>query len=58
MSWLEKISGSKLLTGGVRKKSVPEGLWMKCDSCQSVLYRAELERTFGAISTRGSASRK
>ncbi len=45
MSWLEKISGSKLLTGGVRKKSVPEGLWMKCDSCQSVLYRAELERT-------------
>jgi len=45
MSWLEKISGSKLLTGGVRKKSVPEGLWMKCDSSQSVLYRAELERT-------------
>lgn len=45
MSWLEKYSGSKLLTGGVRKKSVPEGLWMKCDSCQSVLYRAELERT-------------
>ena len=45
MSWLEKISGSKLLTGGVRKKSVPEGLWMKCDTCQSVLYRAELERT-------------
>jgi acetyl-CoA carboxylase carboxyl transferase subunit beta len=45
MSWLEKISGSKLLSGGVRKKSVPEGLWMKCESCQSVLYRAELERT-------------
>ncbi|WP_293368146.1 acetyl-CoA carboxylase, carboxyltransferase subunit beta [Nevskia sp.] len=45
MSWLEKISGSQLLTGGVRKKSVPEGLWMKCDACQSVLYRAELERT-------------
>ena len=46
MSWLEKISGSKLLTGGVRKKSVPEGLWMKCDSCQSVLYpRPSWERT-------------
>ena len=45
MSWLEKISGSQLLSAGVRKKSVPEGLWMKCDSCQSVLYRAELERT-------------
>lgn len=46
MSWLEKaISGSKLLKNGVRKKSVPEGLWMKCETCHSVLYRAELERT-------------
>ncbi len=45
MSWLDKISGSKLLTTGVRRKSVPEGLWTKCSSCQAVLYRAELERT-------------
>jgi len=45
MSWLDKISGSKLLTNGRRSKSVPEGLWTKCESCQSVLYRAELERT-------------
>ncbi|MGH8461051.1 MAG: acetyl-CoA carboxylase, carboxyltransferase subunit beta [Stenotrophobium sp.] len=44
-SWLEKISGSKLLTTGARKRNVPEGLWTKCESCQSVLYRAELERT-------------
>ena len=45
MSWLEKISGSKLLVSGARKRNVPEGLWTKCESCQSVLYRAELERT-------------
>lgn len=45
MSWLEKIAGSKLLTTGARKRNVPEGLWTKCESCQSVLYRAELERT-------------
>ncbi|MDE2149883.1 MAG: acetyl-CoA carboxylase carboxyltransferase subunit beta [Gammaproteobacteria bacterium] len=45
MSWLEKISGSKLLTEGVRRKSVPEGLWSKCEACGSMLYRAELERT-------------
>ncbi|HEX4894784.1 MAG TPA: acetyl-CoA carboxylase, carboxyltransferase subunit beta [Solimonas sp.] len=44
MSWLDKIAGSKLLTAGVRKRNVPEGLWTKCESCQSVLYRAELER--------------
>jgi len=47
MSWLDKISGSRLLSGGVRRKSVPEGLWTKCQTCQSVLYRAELERTLG-----------
>ena len=45
MSWLDKISGSRLLSEGVRRKSVPEGLWTKCQTCQSVLYRAELERT-------------
>ncbi len=45
MSWLDKISGSQLLTKGVRKRNVPEGLWTKCGSCQSMLYRAELERT-------------
>jgi acetyl-CoA carboxylase carboxyl transferase subunit beta len=45
MSWLDKVAGSKLLTSGARKRNVPEGLWTKCESCQSVLYRAELERT-------------
>ena len=45
MSWLDKIAGSQLLTYGVRKHNVPEGLWVKCDGCGSVLYRAELERT-------------
>lgn len=45
MSWLDKISGSRLLSETARRKSVPEGLWTKCESCQSVLYRAELERT-------------
>jgi acetyl-CoA carboxylase carboxyl transferase subunit beta len=27
-----------------RSRSVPEGLWIKCPACDSVLYRAELER--------------
>ncbi|HUN27004.1 MAG TPA: acetyl-CoA carboxylase, carboxyltransferase subunit beta [Steroidobacteraceae bacterium] len=27
-----------------RKRSVPEGLWVKCPACDAVLYRAELER--------------
>lgn len=43
MSWFEKILPSiKQVTE--RKKSVPEGLWMKCPQCESVLYRSEVER--------------
>lgn len=43
MSWFEKILPSiKQVTE--RKKSVPEGLWMKCPKCDSVLYRSEVER--------------
>jgi len=30
-------------TGADRKRSVPEGLWEKCERCAAVLYRPELE---------------
>jgi len=43
MSWFEKIMPSRIKTER-RKRSVPEGLWIKCFACDSVLYRAELER--------------
>lgn len=29
---------------GPRSRSVPEGLWTKCESCQGILYRPDLER--------------
>lgn len=44
MSWLEKLTPSQVLPSE-KKRNVPEGLWTKCESCNSVLYRAELERT-------------
>ena len=44
MSWLKKLMPSQIRTEGGGRKTVPEGLWAKCDSCSSVLYRAELER--------------
>ncbi|MDH5472378.1 MAG: acetyl-CoA carboxylase, carboxyltransferase subunit beta [Gammaproteobacteria bacterium] len=45
MSWFEKLMPSRIRTEGTNKKgSVPEGLWTKCNSCNAVLYRAELER--------------
>ena len=45
MSWLEKLNPSQVTLIGDKKKNVPEGLWTKCETCNSVLYRAELERT-------------
>jgi len=43
MSWFEKLMPSRIKTER-RTRSVPEGLWIKCPSCDAVLYRAELER--------------
>lgn len=44
MSWLEKLVPSRIRTEGGNKRQIPEGLWIKCDNCASILYRAELER--------------
>ena len=44
MSWFSKLVPSKIRTVGGNKRTVPEGLWIKCDGCGSVLYRSELER--------------
>ncbi|MEJ2567025.1 MAG: acetyl-CoA carboxylase, carboxyltransferase subunit beta [Gammaproteobacteria bacterium] len=44
MSWFEKLLPSKIRTEGRTKKSIPEGLWTKCEHCTAVLYRAEMER--------------
>lgn len=43
MSWLDKIPQKIKRVVGTDKKTVPEGLWSKCSSCQSVLYRKDLE---------------
>ncbi len=45
MSWLERLLPGRNTPGSNRKKSVPEGVWVKCSECQSVLYRTELSRT-------------
>ncbi len=45
MSWLQKLLPPKIKRDtGAAKKAVPEGLWSKCDSCEAVLYRTELEK--------------
>ena len=30
--------------GAARTRVVTEGLWIKCDSCKEIIYRAEVER--------------
>ena len=45
MSWLLKLLPPKIKRDtGSPKKVVPEGLWSKCDSCEAVLYRTDLEQ--------------
>ena len=46
MSWLEKLLPPKIQqrTESGERRSVPEGLWIKCPQCDSVLYRTDLEQ--------------
>ena len=45
MSWLQKLLPPKIKRDtGSAKKVVPEGLWSKCESCEAVLYRTDLEQ--------------
>lgn len=45
MSWFKKLMPSRIRTeASAGKRSIPEGLWTKCDACNGILYRAELER--------------
>ena len=44
MSWLDKIPQKiQHVVGSVQKRNMPEGLWSKCDACQTVLYKTDLE---------------
>jgi acetyl-CoA carboxylase carboxyl transferase subunit beta len=45
MSWLQKLLPPRIkATPGAIRKAVPEGLWIKCSSCEAVLYRTDLEK--------------
>lgn len=44
MSWLEKLLPPKIQqTDPEQRRAVPEGLWIKCPSCETVLYKTDLE---------------
>ncbi|MBV8380407.1 MAG: acetyl-CoA carboxylase carboxyltransferase subunit beta [Paucibacter sp.] len=44
MSWLEKLLPPKIQTPEAgERRTVPEGLWIKCPACETVLYKTDLE---------------
>jgi acetyl-CoA carboxylase carboxyl transferase subunit beta len=44
MSWIDKLLPPHIQPSNpANRKSVPEGLWVKCPSCEDVLYRTDLE---------------
>lgn len=45
MSWLQKLLPPKIKRDAASpRKAMPEGLWSKCESCEAVLYRSDLEK--------------
>ncbi len=45
MSWLQKLLPPRITSSpGTRKQAMPEGLWVKCPSCEAPLYRTDLEK--------------
>lgn len=43
MAWFKKPKFGGIITSH-KKTDIPEDLWAKCDSCNEILYRQELER--------------
>ncbi|MFO0752005.1 MAG: acetyl-CoA carboxylase, carboxyltransferase subunit beta [Thermodesulfovibrionales bacterium] len=42
MAWFKKIKEIKT----EKKVKIPEGLWVKCDSCKEIIYKKEIEKNF------------
>ena len=43
MSWIQKLLPPKIKRAEGVKKSIPEGLWVKCPACEAVLYSTDLD---------------
>jgi acetyl-CoA carboxylase carboxyl transferase subunit beta len=45
MSWIEKLLPPRIQRSDpAHRKTIPEGLWVKCPSCEAVLYKTDLEQ--------------
>ena len=41
MAWFKK---SKEAIKSEKKIKIPEGLWVKCDSCREIIYKKEIDK--------------
>jgi acetyl-CoA carboxylase carboxyl transferase subunit beta len=44
MSWIEKLLPPRIQRNDGNQRRIPEGLWVKCPACESVLYKTDLEQ--------------
>lgn len=51
MSWIEKLLPPRIQQTDTRRRAVPEGLWLKCPACDSVLYKTDLEKNLQVCPT-------
>ena len=45
MSWFKKKKEIKT----EKKVKIPEGLWIKCDSCKEIIYKKEIEKNLQVL---------
>jgi acetyl-CoA carboxylase carboxyl transferase subunit beta len=58
MSWLQKLLPPKIKRAeGAARRTVPEGLWTKCPSCDGVIYATDLEKNVNVCPKCGHHSR-
>ena len=50
MDWFKRKNSG---LSSQRKREIPEGLWIKCETCEAILHRAELERNFNVCAKCG-----
>ncbi len=50
MAWFKRDKAGLI---SQKKKELPDGLWLKCDSCNELLYKNELDRNLSVCTTCG-----
>ena len=42
MTWFRRKKGPLKRTSARQRSQVPEGLWLKCESCKEIVYSKDL----------------